>query len=86
MERTPRKKMERKEHGNTSTSQVPHDSIKGTFNAPGTQAVVGAVVWDDASFEELNYGIPLFGPVPEAEQPQEGWHTVNVGKAPRPKH
>lgn len=86
MEYTPRRKREVKEHGNSSASNSPYDSIKGVFNAPGTAAVVGAVVWDDASLEELNYGLPLFGPVPETPQDKEGWHTVNVGKAPRPKH
>lgn len=86
MELTPRRKREVKEHGNTSSSQAPYDSMKATFNAPATQAVVGAVLWDDASYEELNYGLPLFGPVPEGEVKQPKWETVDVGKAPRPKH
>lgn len=78
--------MRKKAGGNTATTGDLYDSLKGTFNNPGSQAVVGAVVVHGATMDEMNYGLPLTGPVPENKAAESRWETVNVGKAPRPKH
>jgi hypothetical protein len=78
--------MAKKAGGNTSTPGDLYDNMKGGFNAPTSGAVYAALKFLGGTVEEMNYGYPLNGQVPENKAEESKWQTVNVGKAPRPKH
>lgn len=70
-------------------NESPYDTWKwGNNRSPDVKAVVGAWLASGAQgLGDLNYGLPLEGPIPEgpSDKGKYEWETINVGKAPELK-
>ena len=70
--------------GNVSTSKKPYDVLKwGNSSSPDCKAYVGGKMIS-SGYDDTEYGLPNFGPIPENQAEKEAWETLDLGSAPIP--